>query len=77
MNKDYLKNIDDMIHAICLLLIAPCYLSLSDTCNQILFIILAYLKLAISYKKLLPFAPVVRLALVFLYIVNFELWPAA
>ena len=38
----------------CYLLLAICY-SLSDTC---------YLKLATSCKNLIPFAPVVRLALV-------------
>ena len=41
---------------ICYLLLAICY-SLSNTC---------YLKLATSCKNLIPFAPVVRLALVYL-----------
>ena len=40
----------------CYLILAIYYL-LSDTC---------YLKLATSYENLIPFAPVVRLALVFL-----------
>ena len=43
-----------MMSVTCYLLLAICY-SLSDTC---------YLKLASSYKNLIPFAPVVRLALV-------------
>ena len=41
------------------MLLAICYL-LSDT---------SYLKLATSYKNLIPFAPVVRLALVFSHVI--------
>ena len=51
----------------CYLLLAICYLLLTDTCNLILSIwSLGIGNLLFLAKELLPFAPVVRLALVFI-----------
>ena len=45
-----------LLHVTCYMLLAICYLLLSDTCNLILFhMILGYLKLAISCKKIASF----------------------
>ena len=50
----------------CYLLLAICYLLLADTCNLILSIWSSVIwSLLFLAKELLPFAPVVRLALVF------------
>ena len=56
-----------MLPVTCYLLLAICY-SLSDTC---------YLKLATSCKNLIPFAPVVRLALVIFIMTSIEGRPVA
>ena len=58
-----------LLHVSCYMLLAECYLLLSDTCNLIFFLYDPRLFAACYFlqKKLLPFTPVVRLALVRYY----------